>query len=139
MTLDLFQNIYYHHFVNSNHDNILFCDTESSIQSKHPFSGPKRSSDLVPVFIQLIQMTCNACSVASVVSDSLQPYRPQSTRLLCLWDPPGKNTRVGCHALLQGIFLTQGLNSHLADSLLLTHWGSPQTTVYGTACSIAYY
>ena len=26
-------------------------------------------------------------------------------------DSPGKNTGVGCHALLQGIFLTQGLNS----------------------------
>ena len=26
---------------------------------------------------------------------------------------PGKNTRVGCHFLLQGIFLTQGLNSCL--------------------------
>ena len=25
-------------------------------------------------------------------------------------DSPGKNTRVGCHALLQGIFLTQGSN-----------------------------
>ena len=28
--------------------------------------------------------------------------------LLCLWDSPGKNTGVGCHTLLQGIFLTQG-------------------------------
>ena len=26
------------------------------------------------------------------------------------WDFPGKNTGVGCHFLLQGIFLTQGLN-----------------------------
>ena len=26
---------------------------------------------------------------------------------------PGKNTGVGCHFLLQGIFLTQGLNLHL--------------------------
>ena len=26
--------------------------------------------------------------------------------LLCPWDFPGKNTRVGCHALLQGIFMT---------------------------------
>ena len=25
-------------------------------------------------------------------------------------ESPGKNTGVGCHALLQGIFLTQGLN-----------------------------
>ena len=29
------------------------------------------------------------------------------------WDSPGKSTRVGCHALLQGIFPTQGLNLHL--------------------------
>ena len=26
---------------------------------------------------------------------------------------PGKNTAVGCHALLQGIFVTQGSNPHL--------------------------
>ena len=32
---------------------------------------------------------------------------------------PGKNTRVGCHAFLQGIFPTQGLNLHL---LCLLHW-----------------
>ena len=32
-------------------------------------------------------------------------------------DSPGKNTRVGCHALLKGIFPTQGSNlvSHIAD------------------------
>ena len=29
-------------------------------------------------------------------------------------DSPGKNTGVGCHALLQGIFLTQGLNSYVS-------------------------
>ena len=29
------------------------------------------------------------------------------------WDFPGKNTGVGCHFLLQGIFLTQGLNPGL--------------------------
>ena len=33
--------------------------------------------------------------------------------LLCSWDSPSKNTRVGCHALLEGIFLTQGSNPHL--------------------------
>ena len=33
------------------------------------------------------------------MSDSLQPYRPQPTRLLCSWDSPGKNTGVGCHSL----------------------------------------
>ena len=37
----------------------------------------------------------------------------QAARLLCLGDFPGKNTGVGCHFLLQGISLTQGLNSCL--------------------------
>ena len=34
-------------------------------------------------------------------------------------DSPGKKTGVGCHALLQGIFLTQGSNPSL---LRLLHW-----------------
>ena len=34
-------------------------------------------------------------------------------KLLCPWNSPCKNTRVGCHSLLQGIFLTQGLNPGL--------------------------
>ena len=29
------------------------------------------------------------------------------------WDAPGKNTRVGCHAFLQGLFPPQGLNPRL--------------------------
>ena len=38
---------------------------------------------------------------------------------LCSWTFPGKNTGVGCHFLLQGIFLTQGWNLCL---LCLLHW-----------------
>ena len=37
------------------------------------------------------------------MSDSVRPYRWQPTRLLCLWDSPGKNTGVGCHFLLHNI------------------------------------
>ena len=33
----------------------------------------------------------------------------QPAGFLCPWDFPGKNARVGCHFLLQGIFPTQGL------------------------------
>ena len=44
------------------------------------------------------------------MSDSLQPHGLQTTKILCPWDSPGKNTGVGCHFLLQGIFPTQGLN-----------------------------
>ena len=35
------------------------------------------------------------------------------------WGSPGKNSGVGHHALLQGIFLTQGSNPHLKS---LLHW-----------------
>ena len=35
---------------------------------------------------------------------------PQPSRLLCPWDFSGKNTGLGCHFLLQGIFPTQGSN-----------------------------
>ena len=53
--------------------------------------------------------TCE-CVSCSVMPESLWPHRLQPARLLCLWNSPGKNTWVGCHSLLQGIFLTQGLN-----------------------------
>ena len=53
--------------------------------------------------------------------------------LLCPWDFPGKNTGVGCHVLLQGIFLTQVSNPHLlgllrgqASSLPPCHPGNPK-------------
>ena len=44
-----------------------------------------------------------ACWVVSVVSDSLWPHELYPARFLCPWNSPGKNTGVGCYALLQGI------------------------------------
>ena len=41
------------------------------------------------------------------MSDSLWPCGLLPARLLRSWDFPGKNTRVGCHFLIQGIFPTQ--------------------------------
>ena len=35
------------------------------------------------------------------MSDSVRPHRRQPTSLCRPWDPPGKNTGVGCHFLLQ--------------------------------------
>ena len=58
------------------------------------------------------------------------------TRLLHPWDSPGKNTGVGHHSLLQGIFPTQGSNpgllhcrqtllpSETRGKTLLPGWGS---------------
>ena len=44
---------------------------------------------------------------------TLWSHGPEPSRLLSLWDFPSKNTRVRCYALLQGIFSTQGLDTHL--------------------------
>ena len=53
------------------------------------------------------------------MSYSLRLYGLQPARLLGPGDPSGKKTGVGCHALFQGIFLTQGPNLCL---LHLLHW-----------------
>ena len=59
------------------------------------------------------------------------PTPLQLARLLSPWDFPGKNTGVGCPALLKGIFLTQEWNPCLlhcqADFLPLSQ-GSPYLT-----------
>ena len=63
------------------------------------------------------------------MSDSLQPHGLWPVRLFSLWDSPGKNSGVGCHALLQGIFPTQGLNPCLPHCrrilYCLSYQGSP--------------
>ena len=69
----------------------------------------------------------------SVVSDPLQCFGLQPDRLLRPWDSQGKNTGVGYHILLQGIFPTQELNPGLlcflhCQQILypLSHGGSPK-------------
>ena len=66
-------------------------------------------------------------------SNSLQACELQPTRLLCPWDSLGKNTGVGNHIPLQGIFLTQESNLSLLHCrqilYLLIHQGREQYTV----------
>ena len=53
------------------------------------------------VGLRVASCCCFCCEVTSVVSNSVQPQRWQPTRLPSPCDFPGKNTRVGCHFLLQ--------------------------------------
>ena len=62
---------------------------------------------LVCIYINL-QLGVYLCVSHSVIS--LQPHELWPTRPLCPWTSPGKNTGVGWHSLLLGIFLTQGSN-----------------------------
>ena len=75
-----------------------------------------------------VELNWHWCLGRSVVSDSLQPHGLWPAGLLCPGDSPGRNTRMGCHALLQGIFPTQGSILNLlhwqADSFPLTTLGS---------------
>ena len=53
--------------------------------------------------------------------------------MACPWNSPGKNTRAGCHSLLQGIFPTWGLNPnvlHCRQILYhLSYQGSPELLI----------
>ena len=55
-------------------------------------------------------VTACVCVILSVMSDSLWPHELYPVRFLCPWNSPVKNTGIGSHCLLQGIFLAQGLN-----------------------------
>ena len=59
----------------------------------------------------------------------MRPNRRQPTRLPRPWDSPGKNTRVGCHFLLQGFFLIKELSLGLLHCRQILYWlsceGSP--------------
>ena len=70
------------------------------------------------------------CSITQLYPTLCNPMdRLYPARLLYPWDFPGKNTEMGCHFLLQGIFLTQGSNPRLlhgqADSSPLRHQEKP--------------
>ena len=72
------------------------------------------------------------CKDASVVSNCLWPTGLQPTSLLCPWDSPGKNAGVGHHALLQGIFPTQGSSVWF---LGLLHWEVGSLSHFPQHCS----
>ena len=67
---------------------------------RHGFLGLLLIQVLEPKCFKSLCVCCHYSHVRlSVTLWTLQP-----ARLLCLWDSPGKNAGVGCHALLQGIF-----------------------------------
>ena len=68
--------------------------------------------DTKPALHQYLLCKFTKC-VCLVTSNSSVTLWPIPVRLLCPWDFSGKNTRVGCHFLLQGIFPSQGSNQGL--------------------------
>ena len=75
--------------------------------TKTAFSPPSIQPESNHVFTSNFQVTRTAVCVlsSSVMSDSLGPHELEPSRLLCPWYFPGRNTGVGYHFLLQGMFL----------------------------------
>ena len=95
--------------------------------SPHPPPPPHRNL-ANPLRSQIMIETMLATHSCPTLCD---PHGLQPTRLLHSWDSPGRNAGEGCHSLLQGIFLTQGLNPGLLhcrrDSLPSDPPGKPDS------------
>ena len=77
-----------------------------------------RSSKTVKMKVSVAQLHLTLCRPVTVAQ-----YAPHP------WNSPGKNNTVGCHSLLQGIFLTQGLNLCLLHSKQILYHLSHQGSV----------
>ena len=84
-----------------------------------------KPEDILPVW-ENERKSESESECCSVMSDSLWPHRWEPARLLCPWNSAGKNTRVGCHYLLQGIFPSRGLNTGLPNCRPILYCLSPQ-------------
>ena len=77
----------------------------------------------IPAFDKVYFSCAKSLQLCSTVCD---PVDCRPSRLLCPWYSPGKNTGVGCHTLLQGIFPTWESNLCLLRLLhcrrILYHW-----------------
>ena len=102
-----------------------------SARAPPPGSGVLLEVSLIlPPQVGLGGCVCVCVQLLSLVR-LLATHGLQPTRLLCLWDIPGKNTGVGCPFLFQEIFPAQGSNLCLLSplfwqvgSLPLSHLGS---------------
>ena len=89
--------------------------------------GYKQHEGVIGPHPVLLRVCVSVCAQSRPVLCNPMDCKP--TKFLYPWDFSGKNTEVGCHFLLRGIFLTQGLNPCLlhwqARSSPLSHQGSP--------------
>ena len=117
-----------------------FQDSESPPENLFKGSILDSITDTMPnwksTFLRLKQRFLRyrfVCMCVCVCETLCDPMDCSLSRLLCLWDFPGKKTGVGCHFLFQRILPTQGLNWHLLhrqmDSLSLSHLVSPPWSI----------
>ena len=82
----------------------------------------------------LQQILCEVAQLCPTLWDPIDCSPLGSS--MCPWDFPGKSNRMGCHFLLQGIFLNQGLRLdcwHCRQSLPSESTGKPRGEVTQSA------
>ena len=77
--------------------------------------GLKVNSHCLPVFAQPMSSDCTCAKWLQSCPTLCNPMGCSLPGPSYPWDSPGKNMRVGCHALLQGPFPTEGSNWHLLN------------------------
>ena len=91
------------------------------VMSSQPASPFLRMGNTISIFqacllhAKMLQFCLTLCDPMDCSLPGLQG------RILCPWDSSAKNTGEGCHAFLQGIFLTQGSNLHLLHCRWILH------------------
>ena len=93
-------------------------------------NNPGGFIEYLSMFPEFCSVLCLVAHLYPILSDPMEYSLPGSS---VHGDSPGNNTGVGYHALLQGIFPTQGLNPgllHCRQILYnLSHQGSPSCTL----------
>ena len=74
-------------------------------------------------------------SICAQSCPTQRSYGLQPARLHCPWNSPGKHTGVGCHFLLQGVFLIQGWNLRLLHCRqMLLCWATREAHIVVYQC-----
>ena len=95
----------------------LWCRDKIDIMNSWAYLSPLLMNNNALLYSAIQRVCVSVCAVCSDVSDSLWSHELWPSRLLCLWDFPGKNTGVGCHFLLQGISPTPNSSSRISCQL----------------------
>ena len=94
------------------------------------FKDIKKEKKVLTQYIFLFALLCFVTQSCPTLFNPVNYSLPGSS---VHGDSLGKNTGVGCHALLQGIFPTQGSNPGLVHCIQilyrLSHQGSPHFTL----------
>ena len=98
---------------------------------QHPCTAQLSTHSLIHSSFMTKVYCCCCCLATKFYLTLFQPRGLQPARIHCPWDSPDKNTRVGCHFLLQGIFPTNQRIEVVSPALVgkfffkpLSHQGS---------------